>query len=62
MIDQSVDPAVHNISLRIARRCLDIVMPLLSYEDREEALSRFRAFYVACRVELDKPNKEEPEV
>ena len=50
MIGQGVDPAVHNVSLRIARRCLVIVKPLLRDEDHTEALRKFRAFYVACRV------------
>ncbi len=62
MIDRSVDPAVHSISLRIAERCVEIVRPLLKGYGRKEVQSKLPEFYAACRAELDKPEPQEDEV
>lgn len=56
---QSADPAVHAISVRIARRCVHIIQAVLREEERIEAA---REFYRVCREELDKKPVHEPEV
>jgi hypothetical protein len=48
---QSADPAVHNLCIRIARRCTDIIRPLLRQEEVREALTEF---YRAARDEIEK--------
>ena len=49
---QAADPAVHQLSIRIARRCVFIIQAVLREEERGEAM---REFYRVCREELDKP-------
>ncbi|GIW86423.1 MAG: hypothetical protein KatS3mg108_0747 [Isosphaeraceae bacterium] len=49
---QAADPAVHQLSIRIARRCVFIIQAVLREEERGDAL---REFYRVCREELDKP-------
>jgi hypothetical protein len=44
------DPAVHELCVRIARRCVGIVEPLLRQEEVQEAV---REFYKACRAEAE---------
>ena len=59
MIQQNapVDPVLHSLSIRIARRCTDIISPLLRQEEVGEAL---REFYMAAREEIEKmPEREE---
>lgn len=55
---QAADPAVHQLSIRIAGRCVFIIQAVLREEERGDAL---REFYRVCREELDKP-KTVPEV
>ncbi|MEW4569548.1 hypothetical protein AB1L88_16910 [Tautonia sp. JC769] len=47
------DPAVHRLSVAIARRCVHIIQAVLREEERGEAL---REFYRICREELEKPS------
>ena len=49
---QSSDPAVHAICIRIARRCVGVIEPLLRQEEVREALIEF---YRAARTEIEKP-------
>jgi len=48
---QSADPAVHNLCVRIAIRCTEIIKPLLRQEEVHEALTEF---YRAARLEIEK--------
>ena len=48
---QSADPAVHNLCVRIAIRCAEIIKPLLRQEEVREALTEF---YRAARLEIEK--------
>jgi hypothetical protein len=54
MIDSSkaVDPAVHALCIKIARRCVWIIQAVLREEERGLAITEF---YRVCREELDKP-------
>ncbi len=56
---QSADPAVHNLCVRIAIRCTEIIKPLLRQEEVNEALTEF---YRAARVEIEKKPGREPEL
>lgn len=56
---QSVDPALHALCIKIARRCVWVVQAVLREEERIEAV---REFYHVCREELDKPPGREVEV
>ena len=56
---QSVDPAVHNLCIAIARRCVAFIEPLLRQEEVNETLTEF---YRAARVEIEKKPGREPEV
>lgn len=47
---QSANPEIHDLAIRIARACTDIIRPLLRQEEVGEAL---REFYRACRIELE---------
>ena len=49
---QSVDPAIHAICIRITRRCVAVIEPLLRQEEKHEALTEF---YRAAREVIDKP-------
>jgi hypothetical protein len=54
---EPANPAVHQLSIRIARRCVFIIQAVLREEERGDAL---REFYRVCREELDKePGREE---
>ena len=55
---RSTDPALHQLCIRIARRCVGVIEPLLRQEEVKEALT---AFYEAARTELAEPNRA-PEV
>lgn len=48
---QAADPAVHNLCVRIAIRCTEIIKPLLRQEEVREALTEF---YRAARLEIEK--------
>lgn len=48
---QSTDLRTHELCIRIARRCLAVIEPLLRQEEVHEALTEF---YRAARLELDK--------
>jgi hypothetical protein len=56
---ESCNPAVHALCIRIARKCTDIIRPLLRQEEVGECL---REFYLAAREVIDKPPSREPEV
>lgn len=56
---QSADPAVHRLSVTIAKRCVWVIQAILREEERIEAA---REFYRVCREELDKKSDPEPEV
>lgn len=49
---QAADPAVHQLCIRIARRCVFVIQALLREEERGDAM---REFYRVCREEIDKP-------
>jgi hypothetical protein len=57
--NDSCNPAVHNLCIAIARKCTDIISPLLGQEEVNECL---REMYLAAREILDKPPGREPEV
>jgi hypothetical protein len=53
---RSTDAALHDLSIKLARRCTSIIEPLLRQEEISECL---REMYVAIREELEKtPNGE----
>ena len=56
---QAADPAVHALSVRIARRCVWIIQSVLRDEERGDAA---REFYRVCREEIEKKPGREPEV
>lgn len=56
---QAADPAVHNLCVAIARRCVSIIRPLLRPEEVGEALTEF---YRAARIEIEKKPGREAEV
>ena len=56
---QSADPAIHEVSVNIANRCVWIISALLRDEEKLDAQ---REFYRVCREELDKKPGREPEV
>lgn len=56
---KAADPAVHAISVRIAKRCVWIIQAVLREEERIDAA---REFYRVVREELDKKSVREPEV
>ena len=47
---QAADPAVHAAAVRIARRSVGIIEPLLRQEEKPEAA---REFYIVAREELE---------
>jgi hypothetical protein len=53
---QGADPAVHRLSIAIARRCVHVIQACLREEERVEAL---REFYRVCRDELEKPGRQQ---
>ncbi len=57
--NQSVNPAVHNICIKIAQRCVWVIQACLREEERIEAV---REFYRVCREEIDKPPGREEEL
>jgi hypothetical protein len=61
MIQQSaaVDPGIHRICTELAKKCTDIIRPLLRQEEVGECL---REFYMAAREVIDKPPGIKPEV
>jgi hypothetical protein len=61
MIQQNIpcDPAVHDLCIRIARKCTGIIQPLLRQEEIGECL---REFYLAAREVIEKPAGREREV
>ena len=61
MIQRNVacDPAVHDLCIRIARKCTGIIEPLLRQEEIGECL---REFYMAAREVIEKKGTREPEV
>jgi len=58
-LDQSADPAVHELCIRIARKCIDVVRPLLRQEEVRECL---RGMYQAAKEEIEKKPVRESEV
>ncbi|QEH36600.1 hypothetical protein OJF2_51840 [Aquisphaera giovannonii] len=53
------DPAVHALATRLARKCTDIIRPLLRQEEVGECL---REMYFAIRCEIEKKPGRESEV
>jgi hypothetical protein len=56
---QSADPAVHRICIEIAKRCVNVIQPLLRQEEIHAALTEF---YRAAREAIEKPAGHQPEV
>jgi hypothetical protein len=56
---QSADPAVHALSIRIAKRCVWIIRAVLREEERGLAVNEF---YRVCREEIEKNPSREKEV
>ncbi len=56
---QSADPAVHRICIEIAKRCVNVIRPLLRQEEVHCALTEF---YRAAREAIEKPPGRQPEV
>jgi hypothetical protein len=50
----SCDPVIHATAVRISRRCVGIIEPLLRQEEKPEAA---REFYIVVRDELEKMNE-----
>jgi hypothetical protein len=48
---QSTDPAVHDLCIRIARKCVWVIQAVLREEERIEAV---REFYRVAREELER--------
>lgn len=57
--NQSANPAVHELSIKIARRCVRVIQAVLREEERALATNEF---YRVCREELDKPPGREEEL
>ncbi len=57
--NQSVNPAVHNICIKIAKRCVWIIQAVLREDERAIACNEF---YRICREEIDKPPGREEEL
>jgi hypothetical protein len=54
---QSTDPAIHALSVRIAKRCVWIIQAILREEERGLAVNEF---YRVCREEIEKkPGREQ---
>lgn len=53
---QAADPAVHRLSIEIARKCVWIIQGCLREEERIEAT---REFYKVAREALEKPKRKE---
>lgn len=47
---QSADPRTHDLCVRIARRCVGVIEPLLRQEEVQEAMTEF---YRAARLEVE---------
>ena len=56
---QSVDPTVHALCIKIARRCVWIIQAVLREEERGLALTEF---YRVCREEIEKKPSATQEV
>lgn len=56
--NQSANPAVHALCIRIAHRCVRVIQAVL--RDEEKALA-VNEFYRVCREELDKQQVNEME-
>ena len=56
---QATDPAVHNLCITIARRCVWVIQAVLREEERHLAAQEF---YRVCREEVGKKPGQEPEV
>lgn len=56
---QPIDPAVHDLCIRIARKCVWVIQAVLREEERIEAV---REFYQAAREEIEKKPAREEEV
>lgn len=56
---QAADPAIHALSVKLARKCTVIISPLLRQEEIGECL---REMYMAIREELEKKPSRELEV
>ena len=56
---QSADPAIHALSVRIAKRCVWVIQAILREEERGLAVNEF---YRVCREEIEKKATREPEV
>lgn len=57
--NQSANPAVHALCVKISKRLVWIIQACLRDEERVEAV---RQFYAVLREELDKPPGREEEV
>lgn len=57
--NEPCDPAVHSLATRLARKCTDIIRPLLRQEEVGECL---REMYLAIRTEIEKKPGREPEI
>lgn len=57
---QATDPAVHNLCIAIARRCVWVIQAVLRDDERHLAAQEF--FYRVCREEIEKKPGQEPEV
>ena len=57
--NQSVNPAVHALCIKIARRCVWVIQAVLREEERGLAVNEF---YRVCCEELDKKPGREREV
>jgi len=57
--NQSANPAVHALCIKIARQCVLVIQALLRDEERALAVNEF---YRVCREALDKPPGREEEL
>jgi hypothetical protein len=57
--NQSADPAVHALCVKIAKRCVWVIQSVLRDEERTLAVNEF---YRVCREELDKRPGQESEI
>jgi hypothetical protein len=57
--NQSANPAVHALCIKIAKRCVWIIQAVLREEERGLAANEF---YQVCREELDKPERKAGEL
>ena len=57
--NQSANPAVHELCIKIARQCVWVIQAILREEERALAVNEF---YRVCREALDKPPGREEEL